>query len=68
MSTEEKRDIRYDYDLQVWVINGVVEICGHPDSMRPDGMCCCNRFRYAGMSQTEARVVAGLTKTRNIGR
>jgi len=35
----------YDYDLQVWVRNYIVENCGHPASMRPG---CCNGDRYAG--------------------
>lgn len=34
----------FDYALQVWVIGGVVQNCGHP---RPrEG--CCNGAKYAG--------------------
>lgn len=35
----------YDYDLQVWVIDYIIQNCGHPDSMRPN---CCNRDRLQG--------------------
>jgi hypothetical protein len=34
----------YDYSLQVWVENGVVQRCGHPTSMHN----CCNAAKYAG--------------------
>jgi hypothetical protein len=40
----------YDYSLQVWVRAGVVQDCGHPDSMRPG---CCNGGRYAGLRVKE---------------
>ena len=26
-------DIRYDYDLQVWIVNGRYQGCGHPETM-----------------------------------
>lgn len=38
----------FDYDLQVWVVGGVVQICGHPESMRLGGKPCCNAYRLAG--------------------
>lgn len=44
----------FDYRVQVWVIDGVVRGCGHPASMRPGGVPCCNAYRYAG--QPIARV------------
>ena len=34
----------FDYALQVWVLDGEIQQCGHPDSV-PD---CCNACRYAG--------------------
>jgi hypothetical protein len=34
----------FDYDLQVWVIEGVVQRCGHPSSMAD----CCNARKFAG--------------------
>ena len=41
------KDATYDYRLQVWTIGGVVQTCGHPQSMRLSGPCC-NQYRYAG--------------------
>ncbi len=43
----------FDYDLQVWVLDGVVQACFHPMSMREDGHCC-NSDRYKGMAIKEA--------------
>jgi len=37
----------FDYQLQVWVIDGRVDACSHPASMRRAGPCC-NQARYAG--------------------
>lgn len=34
----------FDYDLQVWVLNYIIQDCGHPESMRK----CCNARLYAG--------------------
>lgn len=34
----------FDYSLQVWVIGGVVQNCGHVSGAAP----CCNARRYAG--------------------
>lgn len=38
----------FDYDLQVWVVGGVVQKCGHPESKRLGGKPCCNAYRLAG--------------------
>ena len=37
----------YDYNLQIWVIEGTVQPCSHPASM---GSNCCNQRKYAGQS------------------
>ncbi len=42
----KKKDISFDYRLQVWVINGIIQNCGHPESMRPN---CCNGDRFKGL-------------------
>ncbi len=36
----------FDYDLQVWVVGGIIQDCGHPASMGPE---CCNARKYRGM-------------------
>lgn len=33
----------FDYALQVWVLDGVIQPCGHP------GKPCCNAGRYYGL-------------------
>jgi hypothetical protein len=38
----------FDYNLQVWVIGGIVQRCSHPDTMRLGGKPCCNAYRFAG--------------------
>ncbi|MBI2364170.1 MAG: hypothetical protein HYV01_04075 [Deltaproteobacteria bacterium] len=38
----------FDYDLQVWVVGGVIQCCGHPETMRLGGKPCCNAYRLAG--------------------
>lgn len=30
----------YDYKLQVWVKDGIVQDCGHREEDRHDGYCC----------------------------
>ena len=37
----------FDYRLQVWVRDGIVQPCGHPARMRTSGPCC-NQHAYAG--------------------
>lgn len=43
----------FDYDLQVWVEEGIVLVCGHPADMA----CGCNQWRYAGISLASARMI-----------
>jgi hypothetical protein len=37
----------FDYALQVWVVDGVAQSCGHPVAM-PRGGACCPALRLAG--------------------
>jgi len=37
----------FDYDLQVWVVDGIIQPCGHPDTMRSPERPCCNAYRLA---------------------
>lgn len=38
----------YDYDLQVWVMDGVVIDCSHPSYMRGECASYCNARIWAG--------------------
>ena len=40
----------FDYELQVWVANGIIQRCGHPDTMRSSKNSCCNAYRLAGQN------------------
>jgi hypothetical protein len=40
----------FDYELQVWVVNGIIQCCGHPNTMRSPKHSCCNAYRLAGRS------------------
>ncbi|MEK7220789.1 MAG: hypothetical protein AAB253_06285, partial [candidate division NC10 bacterium] len=42
----------FDYRLQVWVKNGIVEPCGHPARMRTSEPCC-GQHAYAGRAILE---------------
>ncbi len=46
----------FDYDLQCWVVNGLVVRCGHPDTMQ----CRCNGKLYEGTKIEQARLELGL--------
>jgi hypothetical protein len=37
-----------DYELQVWVRDGIVQNCGHPAMLRFQDRPCCNAYRLAG--------------------
>jgi len=39
---------RFNYSLQVWTINGIIQRCGHPDRMRTVSRSCCNAYELAG--------------------
>ena len=38
----------FDYDLQVWVSDGVIMPCAHPNWMRSSGKMCCLVYHLAG--------------------
>ena len=46
------KEVKFDYDLQVWAIDGIIQDCGHPQSMRPG---CCNSDKFKGMTIEEAK-------------
>ena len=43
--TQAARGTYYCYDKQAWIVSGVVQDCGHPQSMRPG---CCYGGDHAG--------------------
>lgn len=47
----------FDYDLQVWVVGGIVQNCGHPETMRLGGKPCCNAYRLAGQRVLDSSVI-----------
>lgn len=44
--SEQNKDIRFDYENQAWVVDGLYERCGHPEEMR----CGCYGRLHAGES------------------
>jgi hypothetical protein len=44
----------YDYELQVWVVEGRVQPCGHPRKIERAGPCC-TADRYQGALLEDAR-------------
>lgn len=40
----------YNYAVQVWLVNGVIQPCKHPATMRANGQHCCNADKFKGMS------------------
>ena len=47
----ENQETWFDYQLQVWVRDGVVLPCAHPSDMRRTGPCC-SALKYAGRTLT----------------
>lgn len=43
----------FDYSLQVWVIDGAIQPCAHPLTMRQRFRPCCNQHWLAGLKITE---------------
>ena len=48
--------VAYDYDLQVWVVDGLIKDCNHGAAFG----CGCNGRKLAGTPIAEARYAAGL--------
>lgn len=47
-------ETEYNYQLQVWVVNGIIQPCEHPASMRITGPCCPAN-RYWGLTIAQVR-------------
>ncbi len=46
----------FDYELQVWVKNNIVQRCSHPTTMRQYS-ACCNADNYHGFPIDEAKAL-----------
>ena len=55
----------FDYDLQVWVIKGIIPDCGHPPAMSRHDVCC-NAKRYAGLALHDVLAERGMLKTQGM--
>jgi hypothetical protein len=49
----------FNYDLQVWIVDGHVRKCGHPERMRRDVYGkplgpCCRAWKWQGLTEDEA--------------
>ena len=67
MSRESGNTIRdglfsgFDYDLQVWVRDNIVQMCGHRKNLvGKTGAPCCRGWLYAGNNITEVRLELGM--------
>ena len=40
----------FDYELQVWVVTGIMQRCGHRETICLQGRSCLNAYRLAGGS------------------
>lgn len=49
--------ISYDYVLQVWLKDGIVQPCAHPTAMRKP---CCSAYIHKGRTVQEARANDGV--------
>lgn len=47
---EQASEPYYDYEAQLWVQDGIVQPCSHPESMRSEFYHCCAADRYKGCS------------------
>lgn len=52
----------YDYDLQVWVKNGIILDCGHPLT----SSYCCNAHLYFGQHTSSFYIKDGGIVTKKI--
>lgn len=49
LSDKPKHDLHFDYKLQVYILDGIIQGCNHPDSMKTNGPCC-NQDKLKGQS------------------
>jgi hypothetical protein len=56
----------FNYDLQVWILDGMVQPCAHPASMRVKQAWCCRAYLWRGMTEAEAIAEHEAHKARRI--
>ena len=44
----------FNYDLQVWIEDGMVKTCGHSPELNLYRGYCCNAVKCDGMTEAEA--------------
>lgn len=54
-----KDDIKYSYDLQVWIKDGIIQDCGHPESMLCKDFCAQRRYRRLTERQAKTLAIRG---------
>ena len=53
LSDKPKHDLHFNYTLQVWVKDGIIEDCHHP-KCRDNFKTSCNSHKYHEDSETDA--------------
>ena len=66
LSGDERVDGRlvngFDYDLQVWVLAGIIQDCGHPSGVHAGRRGCCNARLYSGRSLPDVLADRGIQR------
>lgn len=44
--TNAQSTVSFDYDLQVWIVDGIIQRCSHPSTMRQHHTCCNANVLY----------------------
>ena len=42
------KEVQYDYDNQAWIVDGVYQDCGHPESMATECARLCYGRKHKG--------------------
>ena len=50
----------FDYDLQIWVVNFIIQPCGH----KKDFICKCNGKKFAGQDIRKVNLNSGSARVR----
>ena len=47
------KTLHFNYDLQVWIKDGLIQDCGHPNCLDKTNNQECNQHKYQGKSLDE---------------